>query len=223
MKIYLRTLENEFRRHGNSVVAKGQKAYMKDHFEFIGLKTPLRRKLQKPFLEKAALPEKQELPEMVEILWNMPEREFQLFAQELVQKFFRKPEKTDIDLLEYMIVNKSWWDTVDFIAVKLLGNYFWVYPAQIKPYVDKWLASDNMWLQRSALLFQHNYKDKLDTTLLQEVIHKLLGSKEFFINKAIGWILRQYSKTNPDWVKQFVDHTELAKLSRKEALKNVDK
>ncbi|AWW30720.1 DNA alkylation repair protein [Echinicola strongylocentroti] len=223
MKSYLRTLENEFRRHGNNVVAKGQKAYMKGQFEFIGLKTPVRRKLQGPFLAKAALPERYKIPEMVELLWNMPEREFQLFAQELVQKYFSKPEKADIDLLEYMMVNKSWWDTVDFIAVKLVANYFWEYPAQIKPYVDKWLASDNIWLQRCALLFQLNYKEKLDTELLQEVIHKLLGSKEFFINKAIGWILRQYSKTNPDWVRQFVDNTELAALSRKEALRKVDK
>lgn len=223
MKVYLRTLENEFRRHGNSVIAKGQKAYMKNHFEFIGLKTPLRRKLQKPFLEKAALPAKHELGEIVEVLWHMPEREFQLFAQELVWKYFKKPEKGDIDLLEYMIVHKSWWDTVDFIAVKLVGNYFWVYPEEIKPYVDKWMATDNIWLQRTALLFQHNYKDKLDTQLLQDMIDRLLGSKEFFINKAIGWILRQYSKTDPKWVKTFVDNTDLAPLSKKEALKNVDK
>ncbi|WP_200975081.1 DNA alkylation repair protein [Echinicola sp. 20G] len=219
MQAYIRTLEDEFKRHANGVIARGQKAYMKDHFEFLGLKTPLRRNIQKPFLEKSTLPKKEDIPELVEILWNKPEREFQLFAQELVGKYIKKVEKADIDLFEYMVIHKSWWDTVDFIAVKLLGKYFSVFPEQTQFYVDKWLDSGNIWLQRCALIFQLNYKNNLDTKLLSHSIHSLLGSKEFFINKAIGWILRQYSKTDPAWVQQFVDNTALANLSKKEALR----
>ncbi|WP_186757159.1 DNA alkylation repair protein [Echinicola salinicaeni] len=219
MDAYIRTLEDEFRLHANAIIAKGQKAYMKNNFDFFGLKTPLRRKIQHPFLIKSNLPPKEKLPELVEILWNKPERDFQLFAQELAYKYVKKLEIQDIDLFEYMVKNKSWWDTVDFIAVKLIGAYFEQFPQNRKKYVDKWLASDHLWLQRSALLFQLNYKKNLDKKLLVHTIQSLLGSKDFFINKAIGWILRQYSKTDPDWVIDFVQKTELANLSKKEALR----
>jgi len=85
--------------------------------------------------------------------------------------------------------------------------------------VKKWLASKNIWLQRFAVLFQLNYKDNLDTGFLTHIINSLLSSKEFFINKAIGWILRNYSKTNPNWVINFANKTKLDKLSRKEVLR----
>jgi len=101
----------------------------------------------------------------------------------------------------------------------LMGDYFKMYPEQIKKYVDKWLASGNMWLQRSALLFQLKYKKDLDEELMAYTINNLLGSKEFFINKAIGWMLREYSRTNPDWVIEFADKTELNNLSKREALR----
>ncbi|GAB3650803.1 DNA alkylation repair protein [Echinicola sediminis] len=219
MEAYIRTLEDEFRSHANNVIARGQKAYMKDKFEFYGIKTPIRRKIQKPFLEKAALPAKTEIPEIVEILWHKPEREYHYFAQELVFKYIKKIEKQDIDLFEYMASHQSWWDTVDFIAVKLMGAYFLKFPECRKVYVKKWLETENIWLQRCALLFQLNYKKNTDTQLLSTTIHGLLDSNEFFINKAIGWILRQYSKTAPSWVKAFVEKTTLAKLSEKEALR----
>jgi len=124
-----------------------------------------------------------------------------------------------MSLFEYMVTHKSWWDTIDFIAVKLMGAYFKMYPEEIEVYIEKWLKSNNIWLQRCALLFQLKYKEGLDTNLLKYVINSLLGSKEFFINKAIGWVLREYSRTNPKWVREFVDKTELNPLSRREALR----
>tara|TARA_R110001583_G_scaffold77623_1_gene211173 strand:+ start:4724 stop:5020 length:297 start_codon:yes stop_codon:yes gene_type:complete len=94
-----------------------------------------------------------------------------------------------------------------------------MYPEEIEMYIEKWLKSNNIWLQRCALLFQLKYKEELDTNLLSYIINSLLGSKEFFINKAIGWVLRAYSKTNPKWVIEFTDITELNALSRREALR----
>jgi 3-methyladenine DNA glycosylase AlkD len=85
------------------------------------------------------------------------------------------------------------------------------------------MNSGNMWLQRTALLFQLKYKKATDVNLLSDYILRLQGSKEFFINKAIGWILREYSKTDPDWVIQFVQNNNLANLSRREALKWIDR
>ncbi len=195
---------------------------MKNQFPFFGLTAGERKELQKPFLTKAQLPPKEEVAGIVKELWKQPQRECQYFAQELAFKYHRKVEKEDIALYEYMVTHKSWWDTVDFIAANLMGAYFKRFPEQRNTYVQKWLESNNMWLQRSALLFQLKYKDQLDTALLSETIQPLLGSKAFFINKAIGWVLREYSKTNPQWVRDFVQSHELAPLSRKEALRLIN-
>ncbi len=223
MTNYLSTLQAEFERHTNSQNAAAQKAYMKDHFEFYGITAPQRKEIQKPFLLKEHLPPKKDLEKLVKKLWNKPQREHQMFGQELVLKYRKQLEKEDIDLLEYMVTHKSWWDTVDFIAANIIGAYFELYPELRKKYVKKWLTSDHMWLQRSALLFQLKYKDQLDNELLTYAIRKLLGSKEFFINKAIGWTLRQYSRTNPKWVIDFVrDTPTLANLSKREALRLID-
>lgn len=219
MKNFIDQLTIEFERKANPKIAAGQKAYMKNQFEFYGITAPARREIQKPFLVKQYLPPKKDLEKLVRKLWKMPQREYQMFGQELAGKYVKDFQKADIETLEYMITHKSWWDTVDFIAVRLMGEYFKLYPELRKKYVKKWLASKHMWLQRSALLFQLNYKKNLDTDLLASMIKPLLGSKEFFINKAIGWVLRHYSRTNPIWVIDFVSRTDLHSLSRREALR----
>ncbi len=222
MNDFLSELDTEFRNNANPVVAAGQKAYMKNQFEFYGVKTPVRRKIQKQFFHREVLPLKKDLEPIVKALWDKPQRENQYFAQELTEKYTKQFEVQDIDLLEYMITHKSWWDTIDFIAPKLVGEYFKLFPKQRNKVVEKWLTSNNIWLQRSAILFQLKYKDKIDTDFLVEIIKYLQGSKEFFINKAIGWILREYSKINPQWVLDFVKNNTLDKLSQKEAIRLLD-
>ena len=219
MNDFVKILEIEFERNANADIAFGQKAYMKNHFEFYGIKSPIRREIQKPFLKREFLPPKAELENIVKTLWSKPQREFQYFTQELTFKYVKQIGERDIDLFEFMVLHKSWWDTVDYISPKLIGEYFKYYPVQREIFVEKWIASGNLWLQRSAILFQLNYKEELDTKFLTYVINSLLGSKEFFINKAIGWILRNYSRINPDWVIDFANKTQLANLSRREALR----
>jgi len=210
---------NEFAKHGNATIAAQQKAYMKNKFEFFGIPTPKRRELYKPFLQKSNLPAKAELRAIIKDLWSRPERDYQYFGQELVFKYASQLEEHDIELFEFMITQKSWWDTIDFIAANIVGVYMKTFPQKRVVTIDRWMLSGNMWLQRTCLLFQLKYKDKLDTLLLKRIIEQLLGSKEFFINKAIGWILREYSKTNAEWVKDFVAKTSLSNLSKKEALR----
>ena len=222
MNTYINTLQLAFKASANPKIAQGQQAYMKNKFAFFGIKTPERRQIQQPFLVKNYLPPKKELNQLLTTLWNKNKREYQYFAQELVFKYANDFEQKDIELLEFMIVNKSWWDTVDFIATKLVGNYFKQFPKERDATIEQWLASDNIWLQRTTLLFQLKYKDGLDTVLLANSINTLLGSKEFFINKAIGWILREYSKTNPAWVIDFANKTALSNLSRKEGFRLIE-
>ncbi|TVR86129.1 MAG: hypothetical protein EA411_11310 [Saprospirales bacterium] len=118
-----------------------------------------------------------------------------------------------------MVTQKSWWDTVDFIASKIAGHYFIKFPDERLAAVEKWIAGENIWLIRTALLFQLHYKEDTDTHLLSKVIKSQIGSDEFFINKAIGWILRNYRRVNPNWVKAFTDQTNLHPLGRSEGLR----
>lgn len=216
---YIRRLTTTFEANAHPDNAKGQRQYMKNRFDFYGLSTNVRRSIQKPFLDKKHLPTKAAAKEMIQMLWEKPQREYHYFAQELAQKYLKALTPDDILLYEHMVMHQSWWDTVDVIAVHLMGKYFRKYPDQIAVYIPKWLTSGNMWLQRSAILFQLQYKQATDTVLLQTIIESLLGSKEFFINKAIGWILREYSKTNPQWVLDYTQITPLSNLSKREALK----
>lgn len=219
MKEYIQTLEEEFLRIANPNIAIQQKSYMKNKFEFFGIKSPERKLISRPFLLKGTLPPKRQLEDLIKILWKKPQREFQYFAHALVFKYKKEIKKKDLALFEFMIVNKPWWDSIDFIAPNMLGHYFKLYPEMRDTTIKKWLASNNIWLQRSCILFQLKYKHDLDTEFLSYIINSLLGSKEFFINKAIGWVLREYGKSNPTWVLEFTDKTALSNLSRKEALR----
>ncbi len=219
---YIENLTHTFENQRNDSIAQQQKAYLKDQFEFIGLKTPLRREIQKPFLQREYLPSKSEAILIVKQLWNRPEREFHYFGQELMVKFKNKLEVDDLKLIEYMITNNSWWDTVDMIASHLVGAYFKKFPEKKYAMMLKWSRSDNMWIRRTSIIFQLKYKDQTDIKLLSAVIENNLGSKEFFINKAIGWALRTYSAFDPKWVEEFVEnHADMANLSKKEALRSI--
>jgi len=217
---YTNLLQKTFQENSNSIRANQQAKYMKNHFAFYGLTSPERRKLQAPFLVKKYLPVKQDAYIIINKLWEKPQRELHYFAQELANKYQKHVEKSDIELYEYLITRNSWWDTVDFIAANLIGNYFTHFPDEKEQIIDKWMHSNNMWLQRTCVIFQLKYKKETDTKTLSNCINQLIGSKEFFINKAIGWALREYGKTNPNWVVDFVqEHEQLAALSKREALR----
>jgi 3-methyladenine DNA glycosylase AlkD len=197
------------------------KAYMKDNFEFLGIQTPERRKVCKHYMKQHAVENEKELETIVKELWALPEREFQYFAIELMAFNKKLWVLSTIEVFEFCIIQKSWWDTVDFIATECLGRYFKIFPEQIEVVTKPWNLSLNIWLQRSSLLFQKSYKKDTDTLLLSEYIVHLAPSKEFFIQKAIGWVLREYAKTNAAWVKDFVEQNKLAPLSKREALKHI--
>ena len=222
MKNFIKLLKEEFEKHSDKRIALYQENYMKNNFEFYGIKTTDRRKIQKKILKNHQMNKNDILIKIVKNLWKKPQREFQYFGQELLFRYLKKIKKNDIKIFEYMVLNKSWWDTVDFIAPKLIGEYFKLYPEYKTKYSKKWIASNNIWLQRSSLIFQLRYKNKLDNKTLKNNIESLLISNEFFVNKAIGWILREYGKTNPKWVIQFVRETELSNLCKRQDLKHLN-
>ncbi|MEE9375756.1 MAG: DNA alkylation repair protein [Rhizobiaceae bacterium] len=218
---YVEATAKALANRANPHIASGQMAYMKNHFEFFGIKSPERKLLQQAIRASYQLPTKADAQIIARHFWGQPQREYQYLAQELLFKYKRQFEQQDIALFQFLVTHKSWWDTIDFIAPNLIGTYFKIFPEQRDPHIQQWLDSGNIWLQRSAVLFQLKYKAELDTECLTHVINSLLGSKEFFINKSIGWVLREYGKTNPEWVINFVERTPLENLSRKEAMKRL--
>ncbi len=216
----IKSLEKEFNKHSNPNIARSQKAYMRNQFEFLGLTANKRREIQKKFFHNLEI---NDLNKFIYKLWNLNKRDYQYLGQELLYSNHENFKAEDIKLFEYMIINKPWWDTIDFLSPKILGKYFKLYPEEIEKNTQKWILSNNIWLKRSAILFQLKYKETLNTDLLYRIVVPLSNSKEFFINKAIGWVLREYGKTNKEWVIDFVKKNKLSNLSNREALKHINK
>ena len=219
---YATQLMTWFRSHSDPVKAIPMSAYMKNQYAFLGIQTPDRNALLKRFVLEHGRPDgEQMLEQVVRLLWEAPEREFQNVAMSLLDTGKKRPEQSRIDLLEALIQHKSWSDTVDYLASNAAGKYFVHYPEQIAHYPDRWIHSDNLWLRRSALLYQLNYKERTDEERLFRYIRTCAQEKEFFITKAIGWALRQYARTNPAAVVAFVERERLQPLSKREAIKRL--
>lgn len=223
MHAYVRDLKALFLKHANPRNAGPMKRYMRDQFEYVGLKGPELGALMKQHIASHGLPELTDLDPILRDLWSLPQREFQYAATGLLSRFEWQLPASFTRTLEYMLVTKSWWDSVDTIATGTLGVHFKRYPAGRDRTLAKWRKSKNFWLRRACILFQLNYKQETDFPLLQKIIRENLGSDEFFINKAIGWALRQYSRVDPGAVRKFVRETPLEPLSAREALKWLDK
>ena len=222
MHSYIIPLKTLFEQNADPIQAVSMKKYLRDQFEYLGIKTPKNVALQKAFYKEYGLPKLLELDEIVRDLWSLPEREFQYVAMSLLGKFENQIPEKFIDTVEYLIVTKSWWDTVDTIASHTVGTHFKRFPKIRERYLKKWRESKNLWLRRTAILFQLGYKKETDFELLLEIITENLGSDEFFINKAIGWSLRQYARIDPKAVTKFVKTTPLHPMSRREAMKHIE-
>lgn len=219
-------LIESFQQFSDETNQKYMEAYMKNRFSFFGIKSPLRKELSKPFTAQGGnFP----LEEKMEIVWHLfkqPQRELDYVAMEFLEKGYKKQcSIDDIAWIEKLILTNSWWDSVDFIAPKIAGVYFLKFPEKRKPIIDKWIKSGELWLIRSALIFQLKYKDKTDLALLFSIIERTRHTKEFFINKAIGWMLRENSKRIPEIIEDYIDENRdfLAPLSIKEGLRIIYK
>jgi 3-methyladenine DNA glycosylase AlkD len=153
---------------------------------------------------------------------NKGKREGIYSAIEFAEKAHKHWEEEAIDFLTKLILHRSWWDTVDAIA-PLIGIYFEKFPEKRDAYIAQWMESGNFWLWRICLLFQKRYKQDTDEQLLYALCVKLAGEKEFFIRKGMGWALREYSYVNPESVRDFVEKSPLSALTKKEALKAINR
>ena len=197
--------------------AVAMKAYMKNKFEFLGVKTPVRRKLAKAFF-------KQQTDSVIDWVfinesWDNPYRELQYAALDYLEIRKKLLTPSDLPRLKKLAQTKSGWDTIDFLD-RLVGSIIARFP-ETKEIILSWSCDQDFWLRRLAIDHQLLRKEDTDTELLEKILVNNLGQTEFFINKAIGWALRDYSKTNPDWVKDFIERhqAEMAALSIREGRK----
>lgn len=210
-----------FKDHANEEEAVAMGAYMRNQFPFLGIRSPLRKELLRQLFAEYKMPEGDALRIEVAAIFNLPEREFQYAALAILERQKKQLTISDLALCEKLITTKSWWDSIDTIAPKIAGAIV-LRDREAGEYVMKqWCSSDNMWLNRAAILHQLKYKTEMNEKLLHEIILLHIDSEEFFIQKAIGWVLREYAKTNPKSVRAFAEETKLKPLSRREALKNL--
>lgn len=207
----------ELKRHADPERAVPMAAYMKHRFDYLGIAKPQLMRICKPFFKGAAQADVDW--RFVQQCWADPHRELQYCALEYLRAVQSKLTPQDIPRLQQLIVTKSWWDTADFLD-RIVGGIALRHP-EVNAVLLDWSRSDNIWLRRVAIDHQLLRKEKTDTALLEQILRNNLGQTEFFINKAIGWALRDYSKTNPDWVRRFMaDYGgSMAKLSIREARK----
>jgi 3-methyladenine DNA glycosylase AlkD len=210
-------------RHADPANAGPMRAYLKDRFPFFGVKSPQRMALVRAFIVERGLPRPEDVEHVALRLWDAPERECQYAALDLIERSSKRLPPEAMNWLERLIVTRSWWDTVDSLSSPIVAGLFRRHPELTRPWVDRWRVADDLWLRRTALLFQRVYKRETDAALLFALVEENRSSREFFIQKAIGWALREYSKTDPAAVERFVAATPLAPLSRREALKWVSR
>jgi 3-methyladenine DNA glycosylase AlkD len=202
-------------------LATGMERYMRDQFPFFGIPAPIRKELLKPTYADWQELSLEAAWAAVEWWWMQKERECQYVAMDLIQRRQKEFRVGHLDLIESLIIRKSWWDTVDFLAANLAGPVLRRFPEKMVPVTSRWNKSDNLWLRRTSIIFQLKYREEVREDLLFGYCANCAHEQDFFIRKAIGWALRQYAKTKPERVMHFLSLHRLSPLSLKEAQKSM--
>lgn len=225
----IKTLKGLFEANVNPKQAVQMKMYLRNQYEMYGLKSPERRALAKRVTMKYLEPDVEMVRAVLALAWQEDKREFQAFAIDyaIANKTTLSGDNAAVcvestECIKTLLTTKSWWDTVDMLASNVIGPFVTKHPDDLLPLMDEWILSDDMWLRRTAILHQLSYKNKTDQARLFKYCLLCCHEREFFIQKAIGWALRNYFRTSPSEVKKFVKKNEskLAKLSIREALKH---
>lgn len=204
--------------HRNPSKAVDMQRYLLNQFEFLGIQQPLRKQLSTDFIKKAKTWAIGEVLETADVLWEQEAREYQMIALEMLFATRKQWDASCLPFFYGLVTRKSWWDTVDTIATKLIGTG--LAGKKEPPKMIAWAASPNLWRNRTAILFQLHYQSATDARLLFSIIKQLKNKPDFFIQKAIGWSLRQYYRQDPLAVIAFIQNTGITGLAKREALKH---
>lgn len=214
-------LRAAFEPEADPLRAAGTTAYMRHQFPFFGMLTADRRRLARKAMDGLPAPDEDELAAVARALWAEPEREFQHTGSDYLRAHVGVAGPGFIEVVRELVITKSWWDTVDALAAHTAGPLVRSHPELVET-MDEWIAADDIWLARTAILHQLDYKEATDAGRLFRYCGQRAPDREFFLRKAIGWALRQYAAVDPEAVDAFVASTpELSALSVREAMKGV--
>ncbi|MFH8976771.1 DNA alkylation repair protein [Streptomyces sp. NPDC017890] len=202
--------------------AVAMRAYMRDVAPFLGLTSPVRRSLSRAVLAGLPRPGESDCIAVALRCWRLPEREYHYFAVDFLRRHVTHCSSGLLPVVRRLLTTVPWWDTVDLLAAHVVGGLV-AADRDLTAEMDAWIADEDLWLVRAALLHQLRYKERTDTERLFGHCLRQSGHDDFFVRKAIGWCLREYAKTDPDAVRAFVaGHGQrLAPLSVREALRNI--
>jgi len=219
---FVGTVIKAFESAKNPEKAAGMSKYMRNLFHYLGLTAPVRTKLQQPLFKESPFETEKDVLSAAQRLWALPEREYQYCALELCSKHKMLLTPAAFPVFSKFVGIKSWWDTVDSCASNCIGDLVFRYPA-LHANMDAWVTDKCMWRRRSSLIYQLKFKDNTDLCRLTNNATALLHEDEFFIQKAIGWSLRQVSKSNKPFVREFLSKhsSEMSTVARREAKKYV--
>lgn len=194
--------------------------YMRNRFAFYGIPTPKRKKLYRDFLKEE---KRNKIIDwgFLDQCYEDEHREFQYLVTDYLSELNPLITYDDIPAIRKFIDRKQWWDTIDSLD-QVIGK-IGLRDERVDALMLEWSTDEDFWVRRIAIDHQLLRKDKTNTVLLEKIIVNNFGSDEFFINKAIGWSLRDYSKTDPEWVRAFLAKygDQMNQLSIREAGKYI--
>jgi 3-methyladenine DNA glycosylase AlkD len=194
-------------------------AYMKTSMPFYGVPKPAREQIYRELKKRFAVSNRKDYERAVLGLWQLPHREEKYFALDVARiwRDFIVPDS--MPLYRRLIEEGAWWDFVDEVASHLVGTVLLHSRKEIAPIMDRWIEDADIWIRRTAIISQLKHKDKTDRVRLFRYCLAQAAEKDFFIRKAIGWVLRQYAYTAPDRVRDFItrNRSKLSPLTYREA------
>ncbi len=209
-----------FEANANPENAVKQKAYLKNQFEFLGIAKPARAKLERDFIKSTKLIEKEEVINIIFEVSKLGFREYLYTSQMIMQANYKRFSYKDVLDLTAITRDNQWWENTDGFQ-SFLKKWFRDNPEYIKPFVLEFYQDENMWMRRLAIIAQLGMRDLTDFEIMKRAIKYNLKYDEFFIQKAIGWALRDYSKVNKTRVSEFIDshQSQLSSLAIREGSK----
>ena len=206
--------------------AEGMRRYLKSELPCYGVYTPEMKQIWRRVIPEHPLPDRGSYEATVRVLWDGATHREDRYAALAVtdHRLYRAyQDPAALPLYDHLVVTGAWWDLVDVVATRRLGRIRRAFPDDLDPVMRTWADDPDLWRRRTAVICQVGGKDHTDTGLLVDVLEPNLDRSEFFLRKAVGWALRDYSWTDPEWVRAYVaSHTDrLSSLSRREAVKRL--
>jgi len=219
-------LRSELAAAGDPERAAGQQRYMKSAMPYRGVRMPEVTRICRAIFAEHRLPDRTSWESAVRTLWDeasFREERYAAITLTGVRAYACYQDPGSLPLYEHMIVTGAWWDSVDELAIRRVGPILRTEPDVVAPMLRDWSTDDDLWRRRTSIIAQNKSKAETDLDLLINCLAPNLSHREFFVRKSIGWALREYAKTDPEWVRQYLaDHgDEMSGLSKREAAKHL--